>query len=74
MVKSGYEASQAATTQIKDKEIENIKLKCSLEYEKKCNKLEHEYKEKLNNIKKEMRKMLPNMKQTYDEEIQVYKK
>lgn len=72
------ENNQKAVKEIKEKEIENIKLKCSLEYEKKVNKLEHDYKEKLNNNKKEMKKVfdltMANMKSTYDDEIKVYKK
>ena len=77
LVKSGFESNQNAVKQIKEKELENLKLKCSLEFEKKVNLVENEYKHKLNNNKKEMKKVfdltMTNMKNTYDDEIKVYK-
>jgi hypothetical protein len=72
ILKRGMENNDKAVREIKDKEIENIKLKLSLESEKKINLIERGYQDKLSHNKKEMKKVfevtLMNMKSTYEDE------
>jgi hypothetical protein len=72
ILKRGMDHNDNTVREIKEKEIENIKLKLSLESEKKVNMIERGYQDKLNNNKKEMKKVfevtLMNMKSTYEDE------